>query len=145
MNELLSFDGVGPKTASCVLLFCLQREDFAVDTHVQRITGLLGWHPAKSSREQTYHHLNKRIPDEFKYSLHIHFVHHGKVCDECKAGGKSTGKCKLRKAFRDGAVKGEVEEPVKEEIKEEMKEESEEDTKDNVKQEVKEEVKEEAK
>ena len=23
MKELVSFDGVGPKTASCVLLFCL--------------------------------------------------------------------------------------------------------------------------
>lgn len=34
MNELVSFDGVGPKTASCVLLFNLNRESFAVDTYV---------------------------------------------------------------------------------------------------------------
>ncbi|WWC92057.1 uncharacterized protein L201_007011 [Kwoniella dendrophila CBS 6074] len=139
MMELLSFDGVGPKTASCVLLFCLQREDFAVDTHVQRITGLLGWHPKNASREQTYHHLNKRIPDEHKYGLHILFVHHGKVCDECKAGGKVTGKCELRKAFRDQAVKGEVEEPVKEEIKNEMQDGSPQKLKKEVKEEVKEE------
>jgi endonuclease III len=33
-RELMAFDGVGPKTASCVLLFCLRRESFAVDTHV---------------------------------------------------------------------------------------------------------------
>ncbi|WVW81118.1 hypothetical protein I302_103109 [Kwoniella bestiolae CBS 10118] len=123
MEELLGFDGVGPKTASCVLLFCLQREDFAVDTHVQRITGLLGWHPKNSSREQTYHHLNKRIPDEHKYGLHILFVTHGKVCDECKAGGKVAGKCELRKAFREQVVKGEVEEPVKQEVKEEINDE----------------------
>jgi 3-methyladenine DNA glycosylase/8-oxoguanine DNA glycosylase len=32
MRTLVSFDGVGPKTASCVLLFCLGRESFAVDT-----------------------------------------------------------------------------------------------------------------
>ena len=32
MTELVSFDGVGPKTASCVLLFCLARDSFAVDT-----------------------------------------------------------------------------------------------------------------
>lgn len=32
MRELVSFDGVGPKTASCVLLFCLGRSSFAVDT-----------------------------------------------------------------------------------------------------------------
>jgi endonuclease III len=33
-RELMAFDGVGPKTASCVLLFCLRRDSFAVDTHV---------------------------------------------------------------------------------------------------------------
>ena len=32
MRELVSFEGVGPKTASCVLLFCLGRDSFAVDT-----------------------------------------------------------------------------------------------------------------
>ncbi|EGY23655.1 base excision DNA repair protein [Verticillium dahliae VdLs.17] len=72
MRELLAFQGVGPKTASCVLLFCLRRESFAVDTHD-------------------------------KYALHILLVKHGKVCDECKAGGKNLGKCALRKAFRDKA------------------------------------------
>jgi len=35
-QELMEFDGVGPKTAACVLLFCLRRESFAVDTHVVR-------------------------------------------------------------------------------------------------------------
>ena len=116
MGELLGFDGVGPKTASCVLLFCLGREDFAVDTHVHRLTGLLGWRPPKANRDQTYHHLNKRIPDEHKYALHVLFVTHGKRCDECKAGGRSTGKCALRSAFRE-KVKGEgrEQEAVKEE------------------------------
>lgn len=108
MAELLSLKGVGPKTASCVLLFCLQRDDFAVDTHVHRITGLLGWRPKSANREQTYAHLNERIPDEDKYGLHILLVQHGKVCDECKAGGRNAGKCELRKAFKSGAVKEEV-------------------------------------
>jgi endonuclease-3 len=119
MAELLGFDGVGPKTASCVLLFCLGKEDFAVDTHVQRITGLIGWHPAKSSREQTYHHLNKKIPDEHKYALHVLLVSHGKRCDECKAGGRSAGQCELRKAFRQKGGGGE--EDLKEEALQEVK------------------------
>nr|XP_031857317.1 uncharacterized protein CI109_007265 [Kwoniella shandongensis]KAA5524389.1 hypothetical protein CI109_007265 [Kwoniella shandongensis] len=120
MQELLAFDGVGPKTASCVLLFCLGREDFAVDTHVYRITGLLGWRPKTANREQTYHHLNKRIPAEDKYGLHILLVSHGKLCDECKAGGKNTGKCELRKAFRENAVDvgpRDAKEQVKQEVK----------------------------
>ena len=116
MEELLGFDGVGPKTASCVLLFCLGRDDFAVDTHVHRITGLLGWRPKTASREQTYHHLQRRIPDEDKYALHILLVTHGKRCDECKAGGRNSGKCELRRAFRKEVMNGEAGEEVKEEL-----------------------------
>lgn len=36
MKELVSFHGVGPKTASCVLLFTLSRESFAVDSKQQQ-------------------------------------------------------------------------------------------------------------
>ncbi|KAG5981565.1 hypothetical protein E4U55_002821 [Claviceps digitariae] len=102
MKEMISFQGVGPKTASCVLLFCLQRASFAVDTHVYRITGLLGWRPSTAGREETQAHLDARIPDEEKYPLHILFVTHGRQCEECKAGGKNVGKCELRKAFKGG-------------------------------------------
>lgn len=100
MREMLSFHGVGPKTASCVLLFCLRRESFAVDTHVHRITGLLGWRPRDCTRDEAHAHLDARVPDEDKYGLHILLVSHGKRCDECKAGGKNLGRCELRKAFR---------------------------------------------
>ncbi|OLN97779.1 putative DNA glycosylase At3g47830-like protein 2 [Colletotrichum chlorophyti] len=113
MQELISFQGVGPKTASCVLLFCLQRESFAVDTHVWRITGLLGWRPKTASRDETHAHLDVRIPDEDKYGLHILLVKHGKVCSECKAGGKSIGNCELRKAFRQEKIKSEEGKPNK--------------------------------
>ncbi|KAK7744444.1 hypothetical protein SLS53_003328 [Cytospora paraplurivora] len=123
MTEMLSFQGVGPKTASCVLLFCLQRESFAVDTHVHRITGLLGWRPAKASRDETYQHLDVRIPDEDKYGLHILLVSHGKTCDECRAGGRNLGKCELRKAFRKGKLEGEAGLEVKEEEEVEIEEE----------------------
>lgn len=100
MREMLGLKGVGPKTASCVLLFCLQRQSFAVDTHVHRISGLLGWRPAKATRDETYAHLDLRIPDEDKYGLHVLMVTHGKRCEECRAGGSSTAKCELRKAFK---------------------------------------------
>ena len=122
-REMLSFQGVGPKTASCVLLFCLRRESFAVDTHVWRIAGLLGWRPKEAGREATQAHLDVRIPDEDKYGLHVLMVTHGKRCDECKAGGKNTGKFELRKAF--GKSKEKKEDLVKEEerrIKDEERE-----------------------
>ncbi|TLD09559.1 hypothetical protein PspLS_11824 [Pyricularia sp. CBS 133598] len=106
MREMLAFKGVGPKTASCVLLFCLGRESFAVDTHVHRLTGMLGWRPAGTSREEAHLHLDARIPDEDKYGLHVLLITHGKRCAECKAGGKSAGKCELRKALREKKDEG---------------------------------------
>ncbi len=86
-KELTRFKGVGPKTAACVLMFCLQRAEFPVDTHVWRITKKLGWVPKNASREQTYEHLNYRVPDDIKYSLHVQLVEHGKCCKRCAKNG----------------------------------------------------------
>lgn len=107
-KEMLSFSGVGPKTASCVLLFCLRRESFAVDTHVWRITGLLGWRPKNAGREATQAHLEVRVPDLEKYPLHVLLVTHGKRCAECRAGPakKPGGGCELRRAFGRGKMDG---------------------------------------
>lgn len=78
MSELISFEGVGPKTASCVLLFCLGRSSFPVDTHVFRLARLLGWVPLKADRVTAQAHLDLTIPDELKYGLHVLMVGHGK-------------------------------------------------------------------
>ena len=115
-TTLLSFPGVGPKTASCVLLFCLRRDSFAVDTHVWRITGHLGWRPRNASREATQAHLEVRVPDQYKYGLHVLMVTHGKRCTVCKAGGAAKGavQCELRKAFAGGNSRKGASEEVKE-------------------------------
>lgn len=97
MREMMSYGGVGPKTASCVLLFCLQRPSFAVDTHVYRLSGMLGWRPAKATREQAQEHLDATVPDDLKYPLHVLMIAHGRTCERCKANG-SSGPCKLRNA-----------------------------------------------
>lgn len=112
IEELISYKGVGPKTASCVLLLCLHRASFAVDTHIYRITELLGWRPQKASREETQAHLEVRVPGEDKYGLHMLMITHGRECHECRAGGKDLRKCELRKAFRKGKLAGETGEEV---------------------------------
>lgn len=100
-NALIKYPGIGPKTASCVLLFCLQRPSFAVDTHVFRLSKWLGWVPSPGdpaglapgakgkftgpTRNSTYAHLEVRIPDDLKYPLHQLFIKHGKTCPRCKA------------------------------------------------------------
>lgn len=100
INEMLKFPGIGPKTASCVALFCLRRPSFAVDTHVFRLCQYLGWVPKtlkkgqpKVDRNTTYSHCDVLIPDEFKYPLHQLLIKHGKSCPRCRAitGHSSAG------------------------------------------------------
>ncbi|KAL4898650.1 DNA glycosylase [Aspergillus ambiguus] len=100
MTELMKYPGIGPKTAACVLLFCLQRPCFAVDTHIFRITKWLNWVPPDRATEITaFSHLEVRIPDHLKYSLHQLFIRHGKTCPRCRAitGQSSAG-------WEDGCV-----------------------------------------
>ncbi|KAL3495521.1 hypothetical protein BJX62DRAFT_222501 [Aspergillus germanicus] len=94
MTELVKYPGIGPKTAACVLLFCLQRPCFAVDTHIFRICKWLNWVPTDKATEITaFSHLEVRIPDHLKYSLHQLFIRHGKSCPRCRAitGQSSAG------------------------------------------------------
>ncbi|KAJ5887693.1 hypothetical protein N7495_007734 [Penicillium taxi] len=87
MNELTKYPGIGPKTAACVILFCLQRPCFAVDTHIFRLCKWLGWLPLKPAPNEitAFKHLEVRIPDHLKYSLHQLFIQHGKYCPRCRA------------------------------------------------------------
>jgi endonuclease III len=119
INRMLTYPGIGPKTASCVALFCLQRPSFAVDTHVFRLCQYLGWVPKttkkgqpKVDRNTTYSHCDVRIPDEFKYPLHQLLIKHGKVCPRCRAAtGQSSADwedgCPIEHLVkRHGAKKG---------------------------------------
>ncbi|RWA06442.1 hypothetical protein EKO27_g8657 [Xylaria grammica] len=84
MKQFTKFPGIGVKTSACVILFCLQRPCFAVDTHVHRFSRWLGWAPAKADENDTFSHLEVRCPDHLKYGLHQLFIHHGKQCGRCK-------------------------------------------------------------
>ena len=103
MKELISYDGVGPKTASCVLLFCLGRNSFAVDTHVFRLSELLGWVPLKSDRVLAQAHLDIRVPDELKYDLHVLMIQHGRSCKGCKKTGSGQA-CILKTYLKEKEV-----------------------------------------
>ncbi|KAJ5545532.1 hypothetical protein N7461_007836 [Penicillium sp. DV-2018c] len=99
MTNLIKYPGIGPKTAACVILFCLQRPCFAVDTHIFRISRWLGWIPPRANEVTAFSHLEVRIPDHLKYSLHQLFIRHGKSCPRCRAatGASSAG-------WEDGCV-----------------------------------------
>ena len=90
LDALIKYPGIGPKTASCVLLFCMQRPSFAVDTHVFRICYWLNWVPPKATRNSTYAHCEVRVPDQLKYPLHQLMIRHGKTCPRCRAATGTT-------------------------------------------------------
>lgn len=73
--------GVGPKTASCVLLFALGKPVLPVDTHVHRVTRRLGLLPQRISPEQAEEALERLVPGRSAYQFHVHLIEHGrKVC-----------------------------------------------------------------
>jgi endonuclease-3 len=76
-ETLLDMDGVGPKTADCVLLFAGGREGvFPVDTHVHRLYRRLGVVPADADHEEVRQVLETTIPDEacgFGHTASIQF------------------------------------------------------------------------
>jgi len=89
--ELTDLNGVGPKTAACVLLFSLGRDVFPVDTHVHRICSRLGLSPYPGSPEKTFDTMRRLIPRGKGYSFHTNLIRFGRticrsnrpVCNEC--------------------------------------------------------------
>lgn len=78
---LLSLKGVGPKTAACVLLFSCKHPVFPMDTHIFRILRRIGLLPVKISDELAHQMIEKLIPPEKHYSLHINLITLGRrVC-----------------------------------------------------------------
>ncbi|EMR03740.1 endonuclease III domain-containing protein [Cesiribacter andamanensis] len=75
--------GVGPKTASLVLLFNFRMPVLPVDTHVHRVSQRLGIIPAKTSAERAHVLLLEMLPKDpdVLFSFHKHFFWHGqRIC-----------------------------------------------------------------
>ena len=63
-NDLMSLPGVGRKTANLVLNRAYKKPAIAVDTHVHKISNLLGWVNTKTP-EQTESALVKILPKKY--------------------------------------------------------------------------------
>ena len=78
---LLAFDGVGPKTAACVLLFSLGKPAFPVDTHVHRMALRVGLIPARTNAETAQKLLQEVVPPARVYSFHMNAIRLGReIC-----------------------------------------------------------------
>lgn len=78
---LTQIHGVGPKTASIVLLFALKMPVMPVDTHVHRVTRRLGWISDKTSADKAHEILEALVPPRLYYPLHINLIRLGReIC-----------------------------------------------------------------
>jgi endonuclease-3 len=91
---LTSLDGIGPKTAACVLLFALGKPALPVDTHVHRVSRRLGLIGPKVGADQAHALLEATLPPEAIYEFHIDMILHGRQV--CHAQRPRCGKCVLR-------------------------------------------------
>ncbi|WP_324663083.1 endonuclease III domain-containing protein [Haloarcula sediminis] len=83
-DRLLEMNGVGPKTADCVLLFAGGRGGvFPVDTHVHRIARRMGLAPADADHETVREHIERAVPAEKCGFGHTAMIQFGR--EYCKA------------------------------------------------------------
>lgn len=94
MAWLTQIEGVGPKTASIVLLFSFGRPAFPVDTHVYRVGGRLGLIPPRTTADQAHAVMTALGPPETYYPMHINLIRHGR--EICRARNPQCHICPLQ-------------------------------------------------
>jgi endonuclease-3 len=91
---LLSFKGVGPKTAAIVIQFSLDKPAFPVDTHIYRVTGRIGLRPEKMNADRAHKHLASLFPPDTYYPVHLNLIRLGR--EICGARRVDCERCPLQ-------------------------------------------------
>jgi endonuclease-3 len=104
---LLSLDGVGPKTAACVLMFALGRPAMPVDTHVFRVATRLALIPERDGKammtaEKAHALLESEVAPADFYAFHIGLIKHGRRV--CSAQRPRCPDCVLQDVCPNAAV-----------------------------------------
>lgn len=87
---LTQIKGVGPKTASIILLFTFGLPAFPVDTHVHRVTRRLGLIGTKVTADKAHEILENIVEPGRYYAFHVNLIRHGR--EVCQA---RTPKCEI--------------------------------------------------
>jgi len=93
MARLEALPGVGPKTASCVLLFSLDVPVMPVDTHVGRVARRLGLIPQRMPDGPAHAALTALVPGDRMLEAHLLLITHGRRT--CLARRPRCGGCAL--------------------------------------------------
>ena len=92
IQYLTQFKGVGVKTASCVLLFSLNKNICPVDTHVHRTLNRIGL-VKTNSPDKTFFEINKNFPPKIAHSFHTNLIRLGR--EICKPKNYKCSICPL--------------------------------------------------
>ena len=90
---LSALPGIGPKTASIVLLFGFGKPAMPVDTHVHRVALRLGLLPPRTPVGRAHELLEASLRPEEMYAFHVELIRHGR--DTCRAPRPICGLCPL--------------------------------------------------
>ncbi len=90
IEYLTNFNGIGVKTASCVLMFSLERNVCPVDTHVHRTLNRIGL-VKTSSPDKTFSKINKDFPNGIAHQFHTNLIKLGRIF--CKGQKPSCSFC----------------------------------------------------
>ncbi len=101
---LRSLPGVGPKTASIVMLFGLGHAAFPVDTHIYRVTQRLGLRPPHQSYEAAHIHLARLFEPQYYAADHLNLIRLGR--EVCQARRPKCSECPLRRMCPVGRATG---------------------------------------
>lgn len=94
LEELTAYNGVGVKTASCVLLFSLDRNICPVDTHVHRTLNRIGL-VKTNSPEITFYSILDEIPEGTAHSFHTNLIRLGR--EFCKPAMPNCPDCPVKR------------------------------------------------
>lgn len=97
LKELTSLNGVGVKTASCVLLFSLGKNICPVDVHVHRTLNRIGF-VKTSAPDKTFIEINRKDIGEMAHAFHTNLIRLGR--EVCRPKNPACGICPLNKVCK---------------------------------------------
>jgi len=100
MEYLTAFDGIGPKTAACVLLFACRKPVLPVDTHVHRVSRRLGLIGPNVDAARAHDELPRLVAPRLVLEFHVGLIRHGRRI--CRARKPSCEECPLLDLCKEG-------------------------------------------
>ena len=95
---LTAIPGIGPKTASIVMLFCFGVPLMPVDTHVERVSKRIGLLPPAASLQFAHDAWLELVEPARMYEAHVALIRHGR--GHCDAIRPDCERCPIRARCR---------------------------------------------